>query len=915
MLTETWLTNGVLNSELFPDCYMVYRSDRDFVRANRSKGGGVLLALKSSFHAEAIDLKLFECLPLIDITGCRLFINNKFIYVFVVYIPPDLSTAHYELFLDLFLELNVLCHDVIMIGDFNMAKFITKDSWDTKCYLFQNFLSFSDLSQCNDVINSNNTLLDLVCTNLSKCIVTHDSVTLVGEDLHHPALSVDIELKCSVSKPFPVHSQHTRYNFKRANFQGLYSALCGVDWSFLRMYTDVNAACNAFYTKLYNLLDNYVPKHKYRQRKYPPWFSKEVKDNIKTKNYYLRRYRLTKDPYHYQQFQTLRRLVKTRIKSDYVQYIKRTENNLKSNPKEFWSFAKSIKGFSPVPPSVNYNNVIHTKPQDVVDAFSDYFSSIYKESPFSVNCVNLESLSNNNCLWPDIRINLISSETILESINKIKSANTAGNDEIPMFLVKDCRHIIVEPLSIIYNLSLKTCVFPNIWKKAKTCPIFKSGEKSLVLNYRPIAILNNFSKIFEGAVHNLMYSKIKNVINVHQHGFIKGRSTMTNLSCASQIIAETIDANGQLDVIYTDITKAFDKLDHKILLDKMQHYGLSDDLRQWFLSYLSHREQVITINGYCSKPFYPTSGVPQGSNLGPLLFSIYINDVTKVISNSKVLLYADDLKLLKRIENLSDHLALQADVVSFQNWCIKNKLELNVKKCKVVTYTKRRTFEPFLYRINDCTISRDTKIKDLGVWFDQELSFAEHINTIISSSSKMLGFIIRNTKDFSNIDTLKTLYYALVRSKLEYCVLVWLPFYNHYKIALEKIQRKFLKQLHYRVVGTFPQHRIDQESLLSRFNLVSLEYRRYCLCLTFLYNLVNNVSDCPELLNKICLHVPRLNARQSEYYSNAICRTNVGKRAPVHTLTSYYNKIAHLCDINVCTKNQLLQHIEQAIIV
>lgn len=201
----------------------------------------------------------------------------------------------------------------------------------------------------------------------------------------------------------------------------------------------------------------------------------------------------------------------------------------------------------------------------------------------------------------------------LRTLSELKPKITAGPDEIPAFLLRDCRHALAKPLSIIFNICLRTSTFPKLWKHSRVCPVYKKGEKCEVVNYRPVSIISNVSKTFELVLFNVVYNKVSALISPFQHGFIRGRSTTTNLFCMTQFIAEAFDSSSQVDVIYTDLTKAFDRLDHSLLLQKMRHFGFTDKNILLFSSYLRDRTQYVSYGAVESVEYAVTSGVPQGS--------------------------------------------------------------------------------------------------------------------------------------------------------------------------------------------------------------------------------------------------------------------------------------------------------------
>jgi Reverse transcriptase (RNA-dependent DNA polymerase). len=272
---------------------------------------------------------------------------------------------------------------------------------------------------------------------------------------------------------------------------------------------------------------------------------------------------------------------------------------------------------------------------------------------------------------------------------------------------------------------------------------------------------------------------------------MEGRSTVTNLVCITQFISEAIDRGSQVDVVYTDFSKAFDRLDHGLLMDKLSAFGLSSDFLELMKSYFTGRTQFVQISGVKSTEFAQTSGVPQGSILGPLLFTLFINDITSQL-NVRYLLYADDIKIFSQIDNVFDAINLQRNLDFINSWCIANRLPLNSTKCNVMTFSRRCDQIQYEYSLNGFALQRPDLVKDLGVYFDPKLSFVKHIEIVVMNAYKSLGFIVRNMCNFMKIDTFCLLFNTFVRSKLEYASVVWTPIYATHIISIEKIQRRIL---------------------------------------------------------------------------------------------------------------------------
>ena len=247
--------------------------------------------------------------------------------------------------------------------------------------------------------------------------------------------------------------------------------------------------------------------------------------------------------------------------------------------------------------------------------------------------------------------------------------------------------------------------------------------------------------------------------------------------------------------IYTDYHKAFDRLSHARLLLKMRNYfGIHDDDLKWFDSYLKDRYQRVVISGVESEWIPVFSGVPQGSILGPSLFLMYVNDLPLCLRSSECLMFADDVKIFKRISCTSDCIELQRDLTCFAEWCAQWKLDLNVEKCVHMNFSLKRLRNiTYDYSLNSTFLKRLQNVKDLGVYYSSNMSFSLHVSSIVNKAFRMLGFLRRNMKSFQDVQVLKVLYNAYVRSHLDYCSPVWSPSSKILIDKIERVQKKFVK--------------------------------------------------------------------------------------------------------------------------
>lgn len=898
VFTETWLSDSVLNSEIFSINFVAFRCDRRFDLVGATRGGGVVLALRRNLSVVRVDTSMFDYLIYVDMVGVKVIINEIIFYIFAIYIPPNATVQMYESLFETFLSLPYfLSNKVLLIGDFNIPDFIchlNASASTGKINLINNFMNFANLDQINSIKNAYGRLLDLALTNNLNGFTERAIDVLTAEDNHHPAIVLSLEIRLA-SKNNRQKNNLNFYNFKRTNLVNLYQNLSYINWNTITECTDVNTACERFYEIIYNTLDIHVPKTQKRNKTYPPWFTGQIIQNIKLKYKWWKKYKKTNNPLDLETFKNMRRDTKNDIKDSYKIYCSRIENGIKSDPKKFWRFINDKKSNHTLPTTMSYDDTVIQEPQIIADSFASFFQSSYVASSQKGN--------NDNDLYPSqspVDINKIPEQVVTTALKQLKPKATVGADRIPAFVLKDCAIVFACPLTFLFNLSLQTSTFPDLWKTSRITPVFKKGDSSNILNYRPISIINNFSKVFEIILHEYLYNSISIHISARQHGFMKGRSTVSNLFYLTQDLAESLDAGEQTDVIYTDCSKAFDRLDHGILLDKLTTFGLSQKLLLFFMSYLTNRVQFVQCHGHNSKEFIATSGVPQGSHLGPLLFIIFLNDLVSIL-DVDVLIYADDVKLYLRIGDDRDCRRLQDNFERMNEWCERNKLLLNVSKCSIVTFTRRVQPIMYDYSINGEMLKRCDSVCDLGVVLDSKLSFRDHISKIGGECFKLLGFIIRNAGDFTSCDTLKLLFNSFVRSRLEYSSVIWCPFYQTHIDSLEKIQRRFLKYTSFKLDGFYPEIGYPHDNLLTRFSMESLETRRTRSQIVFLHNILSGRIDAGNALQLLHFQVPRPTSRNHRTFALPTPRTNALKFSPLHQICDKYNKIQDQLDIHTCT--------------
>ena len=583
--------------------------------------------------------------------------------------------------------------------------------------------------------------------------------------------------------------------------------------------------------------------------------------------------------------------------STFEEYNRKLEQNIKSNPKNFFSYVKTKLKSNSFPSCMHFNDSEGKNPREISNLFADFFQSVY--TSFSDSDRDTSYFDYISVPAAFSSINSISRDEIHKIISNLDGSKGPGPDGIPPVLLKKLVNELVTPIFRLFNLSLQTGIFPEVWKESYLVPIHKSGKKSDVKNYRGIAILSCIPKLFEAIINEQLFVKVKHYISENQHGFFKGRSTTTNLLEFVTYTINAMDRGYSVQALYTDFSKAFDRIDIPMLILKLQKFGIESRLLKWIESYLTNRTQSVKLHNEISKRINVTSGVPQGSHLGPLLFIIYVNDISVLLKRLKVLIYADDMKLYMTIKDSNDDISFQEEVDIFIEWCSKSLLELNVKKCNNITFTRKRTISNQTISLGNQVVSKCNTIRDLGVILDSKLTFVDHYNCIIHKASNMLSFIKRFSYNFHDPYTLKTLYISYVRSILEYCSLVWSPYQTIHEQRIESVQKQFLlyalRKLNWST-NPLPSY----EARCKLIDLEPLQHRREFFHISFVNDIMSQRVSSAELLWKLNFRAPsRPLMSRHQIFSIKFYRTDYAKFQPINKMMSIYNKYCNIVDLTM----------------
>lgn len=819
-----------------------------------------------------------------------------------VYIPPQ---SPYEIFVDHLATISFIrekhqASDLLIVGDFNLPSSSPRADCEKLLY---DCYSLLNCTQRNHILNAHNSALDLCFSDID--ISPEHSLALVPEDTYHPALDITLNFQPGL---VPIYS--STYSFKKANYAELNTFYLRTNWIDLYKLSTIDSKLDYLYAKIFEGINQFVPAYTYKHSSYPSWFSKDLIRKIKLKKSAHALYKTRRTNYNYSCFSKLRLECKSLSSECYKNYVSNVEAKLKSDIKAFWNYVKDKnRSSSDIPSSMVWDDLSANSGPDICDLFASFFHSVYAPNNRHGAAAATYNPGPQNILLNDLTV---SYDEVLKLLLSLDPRKGAGPDGLPNLFLKNCAISLCEPLTHIFGESLSGGIFPSSWKLSYITPIHKDGSKAMVTNYRPICIQSALAKLFEKLVLPQLLQSFEHVIITRQHGFTGGRSTTTNLFIYINKVLNAMDSGNCVHSIYTDFSKAFDRVDHDILMHKLSNYGVGGSALSWIHSYLTGRRLQVRVDGHLSFEYIVTSGVPQGSHLGPVLFNIFINDIgNNIISDH--LLYADDLKIFRPIASMSDILILQHDIDSLGNWCLVNNLDLNINKCAAITFTRSHSPIPAKYKLKDQEIIEVDEIKDLGIIVDNKLSFSKHIDRITSKGFKTLGFILRNSKDFNNPYSVTRLFQSLVLPILEYGSVIWSPYTNASIDKVEKVQRKFCKSLAYKLSSS--THTYSTDEIYQSFRINKLSARRQVADLSFYYKVVNNIIDAPDILG--CFEFAPVGTllRRNRLLKTSNSKKNYVINGPLNRLAKSVNSFQGVIDFYGGTYSAFIDNTKKHLLV
>ena len=620
------------------------------------------------------------------------------------------------------------------------------------------------------------------------------------------------------------------------------------DWDTCFDSDDIDEICQNWTSTFLNFARRFIPNKDIVIRQHDtPWFNSDLRKLKKNKDRLHHKAKTTNSLNDWATFRAVRNTYTTALREAKAQHKEKLATSLHGtqniNPKNWWHIAKSFMGktkSSSIPPMIDGNKTYFDS-KDKANAFNKAFLSF---SDIDDSKTQLPEFSyKTDSRLEDIQTTEQEVQDILKSLDISKAT---GPDGISARMLKETSSTITPSLTKLIKLSLQHKKVPSLWKEANVIPIHKKDSKSEFSNYRPVSLLSIPSKVCEKVIFKHLYNYIKdhNLITLHQSGFTPGDSTIHQLLYMYDFFCKALDEKKDVQIVFCDQSKAFDRVWHKGLIHKLKSFGIEGPLLEWFSDYVTNRKQKVQLEGSHSEHGTIAAGVPQGSILGPLLFLIHINDITENIS-SDIKLFADDTSLYITIDKdnqIEKTRQLNEDLQTINQWAKTWLVTFNPQKTKTlfISFKTQPTILPLTF--DGHNLDSVSHHKHLGLILNNNLSWKDHIDSVTSKANTKLN-VLAHLKHILDRKTLRTLYESFIRPSLEYGNIIYCNCTDGEKDEIEKIQRRAARIISGGTIST------SVRLLYEELALETLETRQNRQMLTAFHKIINN--NCPSYLYDI----------------------------------------------------------------
>lgn len=776
-LSESKLRNDHMNSLFEIRNYQIFRKDRVISTDRPEHGGGLIVYVKDGIKCERrydLECERIECMWLeIFQTNSRSFLVGN------IYRHPSETISwneDFEIQFDKILECD---KEIYLMGDFNrdLMQENIKNPW---LEYMESFGLFQTINTPTRITDQSATLIDHIYSN-TQCNIMMTKVPKLGLSDHFPVF-LSRKTNCS-NGPKNTHFTISYRSFKHFNENSFVNDLKSTPWDIVKVFDDTNDSVEIWSSLFSDIINKHLPlrKHRVKRKQQPKWLTANIIDAIKTRDRF-------KSINNQEQYKLWRNKVSKMIKLSKKQQFSDIINENANNPASIWKLFKELgaskrnSGTSIL--SLKINDEIIKNSSDIASEFNKFFVSVavkIKEPIVPSKFEKLKAFCDEK-LSENISFSIptIAHEKVEKYLKNIDITKATGADNIGPRVLKLAAPYISDSLSYICNQSITSSTFPEKWKEGKVTPLHKNGSKDDTNNYRPISVLPIVSKLLEKHIHDslMFYLTSNNLLHSTQSGFRPNHSCETALLQMINKWFEAINNSQMIGMVMVDFRKAFDLVDHTLLLKKLKYYRISKETIDWFSSYLLNRKQKVFVNNTLSAAENIVTGVPQGTILGPLLFLIFINDLPLYTNNVSTDLYADDTTLYQIGRSLNCiEQQLQIALQKLSEWCKLNGMLINTTKTKVMVITtnqKRAHLNKGILQLtyNNDTLTMIESDKILGVHVDNNLTWTNHIDAIAKKVASNL-WLLSKIKTYLSIENRIQFYKSYIQPHLDYCNTVW----------------------------------------------------------------------------------------------------------------------------------------------
>ena len=645
--------------------------------------------------------------------------------------------------------------------------------------------------------------------------------------------------------PFDELNFHSDY----VDWTSLRAELGTVDWTNELAGLSVDAKYKSFVETVFKISQKYVPKRScFTKKKIIPRDRRRLMAQRKRLN---RKMLGCRNNRNLAEMELKMTRIENKIKSSHdaerMANEFRAVQAIKKNPKYFFKFAQNKSAIrTRIGPLEGKDGTPVQHPKQMSALLSEQYQAVFSEPDPDCLVEDPDQFFCEKDLDGPVLEDLeLGRYDFVHAANRLRPTSAAGPDGFPAVLLKQCAWELSSPLVVLWQASLREGVIPEELKKARITPIFKGGRRSSPASYRPVALTSHVVKIFERILTEKIVDYLENnaMLNQRQHGFRRGRSCLSQLLDHHDRILDALTEGAGVDAIYLDLWKAFDQVDHGLLLHKARRLGITGKIGAWLHAFLTARKQAVVVEGCCSDESSVLSGVPQGSVLGPVLFLLLLGDIDAGITHSMASSFADDTRVVGRITGTNSVSAVQRDLENIYGWADANNMRFNSEKFQLLRYGKNATQRPNVNYVSyDATeIEECDSVKDLGVLVQSDGMFTNHIVEVVNGARSQMGWILRSFATRS-VQVMLTLYKTLVLPRLEYCSPLWSPSRIGEIESLEGVQRTFTSRI------PAVAH-LDYWERIAELGLYSVERRRERYSLLYLHKIMYGLV--PDVNGKI----------------------------------------------------------------